>query len=74
MNYPKVLQSSENNQNLSLTVKSLLVLAIVYIVKQLGYEASENEALMIAEIAIVIGAGVGTLTGLVRKIINRDRI
>jgi len=73
-NLPKILQSSENSENLSLTVKGLLVILMMYIIKQAGYEAGTNEVLILAEGIISIGAVLITCLGIIRKIINKDRI
>lgn len=69
-NLPRVLRSSKNPENVSLTVKSLAVLVIISLAKQAGFDVSEIDALKAVEVIITIGAGVGVLAGLVRKYKN----
>ena len=70
-NLPKAIRSSADLTNVSLTVKSLSVLVIIYLAKQAGIDVSEIDALKAVEVFIVMGASVGTLYGLYRKYKNR---
>lgn len=71
---PKVLRSSENPANVSLTIKSLIVLVIIYGAKQAGFDVSEAVSAQLAETLIVIVAGMGTIYGIIRKVINEKNI
>ena len=72
-NLPRVLRSSKNPENVSLTVKSLAVLVIISLAKQAGFDVSEIDALKAVEVIIVMGASAGTLFGLYRKYQNRNK-
>ena len=70
-NLPKIIQSSENPENLSLTLEGATVLSLIFLAHQAGYDISGNDALAIIEILIAVIASFTTLYGLVRKVINR---
>lgn len=70
MNIPQVLRSSENQNNVSLTVRSLLVLVIIYLAKNRGVDVGEQEAMTLAEIVITLGTTIVLGYGAVRRLIN----
>ena len=72
--YPKILRSSENSNNMSLTIKGLLVLIASWGFKQAGIDLGEGDLLNFVELLIVAIGSAWTFWGFVRKIINRDRI
>ena len=72
-NLPKVLRSSANPTNVSLTIKSLAVLVIISLAKQAGFDMSEIDALKAVEVILVMGASAGSLFGLYRKYQNRNK-
>lgn len=74
MEIPKAIRSSADNQKISLTLTGALILVILYIARRYGLTATEQDATMIAELIINIGAMVVTLFGAVRRVIYRDRI
>lgn len=69
-NLPKCIRSSNNPENLSLTIKGVLVMGIIFLAKQAGFEAGNNDAVFIAEGMISIGAVMVTLYGAIRRIHN----
>ncbi len=71
MEIPRVLQSSENNQNVSLTFQGAAVLLAVYLFNQSGIDISQNEVLIVIEtLTAFIGAGVALYGGL-RRLRNK---
>ena len=70
MNIPQALKSSEDQNNVSLTVRSLLVLIIIYFAKNRGVDVGEQEAMTLAEIVITFGTTIVLGYGAIRRIIN----
>ena len=42
-NLPKIIRSSENPKNISLTLQGAMILAIIYLAKQAGIDISDND-------------------------------
>lgn len=73
-NLPKVLQSSANEKNVSLSVKGAVVLLAIAILPKLGIDLSANDITLAIETITVVIAGLATLFGIVRKIHNAENI
>ena len=68
--YPKILQSSKDSNNMSLTIKGLMVLIVSYICSQLGYDLGSADILNFVELLIVAIGAVWALWGFIRKFID----
>ena len=66
----KYLASSVNPNNVSLTIKGATVLLLVYLVRQIGYDINQSDALMFVEAIALIGGAIATVIGLARKVMN----
>lgn len=77
MNYPKLFQSSENQANLSLTIKAIVGFALLTFGGQEVANAFSNDIANALVTIIVAGgqviAAVGVLWGLVRKWRNASK-
>ena len=70
MRIPKVLKSTENPGKVSLTFQGGIVLAIIYIAHQMGFDVNNNDALTLVEGAtIMISTGLA-MWGIIRKVKN----
>lgn len=70
--YPKALQSSVNPNNLSLTIKGILISLIpaaIIVAKYAGYTTDEATLMNIIEQITIIISVVVTVTGLFRKLV-----
>ena len=69
-NLPKIIRSSENSNNVSLTLKGMIVLAVIFLFRQVDNPINENEAVIIAELIISLVGVAVTLFGAVRRLKN----
>lgn len=70
MNIPTLLKSTDNPGKVSITFQGAMVLAIIYIAHQLGFDVNNNDALVLAEGIIIIGSTLITMAGIIRKVFN----
>lgn len=65
--------SSENPNNVALTIKGILLMAVPVVIdmlKQFGVQFAEQRAVDIISSAVIVISSLLTLIGLVRKLIN----
>ena len=65
--------SSENPENISLTVKGILLMAVpitLTLLSQFGVHFAEDQALQFVSSSVTVLASVLSLVGLIRKLIN----
>ena len=69
-NIPKLIRSSENPNKLGMTVSGATVIALVWTAHYFGMDLSSNDALILVEAVFIIGGGIATVWGIVRKVFN----
>lgn len=67
-----ILGSSVDNESLSLSVKALVPLALVLLVK-FGIDITADELLNLVELGVGIASSVALFIGVVRKIVVRNK-
>ena len=70
MTIPKVLRSTENPGKVSLTFQGGMVIAIIYIAHQMGFDVSNNDALTFVEGTIIVVSTIVSMYGIFRKASN----
>ena len=70
MEIPKILQSSQNPENVSLTYKGLLLMAIMGVLNYYGITVDQNLIIDSLNALIIAGSALVTLFGLSRRIYN----
>ena len=70
MEIPKVLKSTENPGKVSITFQGGMVLAILYIAHQFGFDVSSNDALTFVEGTIIVVSTIVSMYGIIRKVTN----
>ena len=73
-NLPKVLQSSANKKNVSLSIQGAVVLLLIAILPKFGIDLSANDITLAIEIITVVIAGLATLAGILRKVYHAENI
>lgn len=70
---PPIFRSSADPKNVSLSLKMGLVLAIIYLTKQAGFDVGENDALILVEGAGIIITILLAMYGIIRKV-NKGKL
>ena len=70
MNIPQWLLSSQNNGNISLTIKGVVVLLIVFVLSHYGITVDKGQIIDIVNQFALLAGGAMAFYGSARKVIN----